>query len=200
VSALFLPFTPTAKEAELRAIEVKRDLGLGPYARVDPYSVLPQVPAQLIPPEAVSHLPDTVRHNLLERFTQEWSAIGFGPSLVTGAEMIWVNPTHHPHRQRVSLMEEIVHIVCGHPRVSLVFDGEGTWQRPFDDDVEDEAFCVGAACIIPYRWLLNRIKKDAVSSSELGEEYDVSSDYAEYRIKRAGLYSMWRSRVKQASP
>ena len=106
-----------------------------------------------------------------------------------------MNPSRHQHRQRVSLMEEIVHVVLKHPRVRLDFDGNARWRRPFNAPVEDEAFNVGAACVIPYPRLFHAIRDEVLTMQQIAGEFSVSEQYVEYRIKRAGLYAVYRKRV-----
>ena len=190
--ALFLPFTPVGERTEKKAIEVKAALGFGPYASVDPFEVLPVVPACLLTATEIERLPGPIRDVLLGQQSGTWSAVGLGVSPATGEEIIILNPNHHEHRQRVSLMEEIVHIKLCHPRVSLQLGGDAVGGRSFCQAVEDEAFCVGAACLIPYQGLFNRIKAGKADPGELATEFNVSRDYVEYRIKRAGLFAMWK--------
>lgn len=189
---LFLPFTPNGKSTELRAIEVKRLLGTGVYASVDPYLALARVPARLVGSRTLKQLPELVRQNLC---SDEVSAIGLGVLPATGEWLIYLNPTHAPTRQKVSLMEELVHIALRHPPTELTFDDSGSvrWKRPFNKAVEDEAFCVGAACIVPYRALFNAIKQEGLSIAELAMRFGVSEECAWYRVKRAGLTNVYKS-------
>ena len=73
---LFLPFTPAGEATERRAIEVKRHLRLGPYEAVEPFSVLPSVPARLL---CLDDFPPTARSIMLEQYGSDWSAIGTVP-------------------------------------------------------------------------------------------------------------------------
>src|SRR5690606_27953652 len=125
------------------AIGVKRKLGLRAYDGVDPFAVLPSVPIRLVDPIS---LPLEVRDMLFNAGKDEWSAIGYGCSPHDGCELVLLNPSHHERRRKATLMEEVVHIVLGHPKVCLRFDGT-RWRRPYNAGVEDEAFNVGAACI-----------------------------------------------------
>src|SRR6266436_7570560 len=125
----FMPFTDSGKATELLAIEVKEYLGLDVYAAVDPYVVLTAIPARLVQPgEIIQSAPAAAEILFREQHT-DWSAIGYGVSPATGESLILLNPTHHPHRRRVSLMEEIVHIVRDHTKTQLRFDGTspGSW-------------------------------------------------------------------------
>jgi hypothetical protein len=193
--ALFLPFTEQGRATELVAIELKRGLDLAPYSPVDPYAVLPRVPARVLDTEVSQILPEEIRSCLFGRHSSDWSAVGIGRSPASGEELILVNHTHHEHRRRVSIMEEIIHILREHPRVPLSFTADGRWKRAYDADSEDEAYNVGAACILPYRPLFNRIK-DGAMLAELAAGADVSEEYVRFRIKRAGLWNMFRGRAR----
>lgn len=184
---LFLPFTPAGEKTELAAIEVKRRLGLGPYAAVDPFDVLAAVPARLV---SLDSFPPVVRRALTSHGSA-WSAIGYGKSPADGHDLILLNPLHHNHRRRASLMEELVHVVLDHPKVRLDFSGNGRWRRPFEKEVEDEAYNVGAACMIPYRELFNALKHEGLCLEGLAARYDVSTRYIHYRINRAGLHRVY---------
>jgi len=185
----FLPFTDAGKATELLAIQVKKRLGLGAYDAVAPYTVLAAIPARLVDPKTIMRSSPQAAEVLFREQPADWSAIGYGVSPSTGDSLILLNPTHHPHRQLVSLMEEIVHILRDHPKTELSFDGtsSGSWTRPYHAALEDEAYCVGAACIIPYKQLFEAVHHLRESAAEIAARFDVSPDYATYRINRAGL-------------
>jgi Zn-dependent peptidase ImmA (M78 family) len=130
----------------------------------------------------------------LESRVDDWSAFCVGENPATGEHLIVVNPRHHSHRQKVSLMEEVVHLVLDHPPTRLTQDASGRWHRSHDSDIEDEAFCVGAACIIPYQWLFNHVQNGGVTVAEIAGEFQVSEEYVKYRVKRAGLTAMFKKR------
>lgn len=195
---LFLPFTDAGEATERIAIDVKAELGLGPYAPVDPFKVLEKVPARLVSRKALGEVSVETLNILTDEGAESWSAVGIGRSSADGAELVLLNPTDHKHRRKVSLMEEIVHIVRDHPRTQLAFNGDGTWNRPYDEEAEDEAYNVGAACILPYRSLFNRVSDRSESARTIARDYSVSQDYVMYRIKRAGLYNTYRKRQRGA--
>lgn len=202
----FLPFTPNGKATECAAIAVKRHLGLQSDAAVDPYDVLPDVPARLIDVSAFDPA-------LLLDHAQDWSGIGFGCIGPDGEELIGLNPTHSAKRQRVTLMEEIVHIVLDHPKSALTVCSAGvtvgsligavssalTKSRPvrassrsYSSAVEDDAFNIGAACIIPYRRLFDSVHTRREHATTIAAQFNVSDDFVVYRIKRAGLSKIYR--------
>jgi hypothetical protein len=193
----FLPFTPEGKATELQAIHVKDELGVAPDDPVDPYAVLPAVPARLIDPDELRSESAATADALFEECTGEWSAIGYGTSPVTGESLILVNPSHHLHRQRVSLMEEEVHIVLDHPKTELHLPNGDGWSRPYDHDVEDEAYTVGAACILPYKPLFNAVNYSGETVNAIAARFGVSVDYVRFRIKRAGLSRVYSSRQRR---
>ena len=197
----FLPFTAQGAETERTAIWVKQELGLGPDAGADPYSVLSRIPARLLDASAVAaQLPPAQRQAMFQTHRDTWSAIGWGRSPATGEELILVNPAHHPRRQRVSLMEEVVHIVLGHPKTVLVCNHQGVARpRTYDQAIEEEAYCVGAACIIPWPALFSAVHRRGEDDSTIAESYGVSREYAQYRINRAGLAKIYAKQQRVRS-
>ncbi len=93
-------------------------------------------------------------------------------------------------------MEEIVHIMLDHPKVILIADARGRRTRTHHPNVEDEAFCVGAACIIPYPALFSAVNHSGESATTIASRYDVSLDYVTYRVKRAGLARVYAKRQR----
>lgn len=208
VPTLFLPFTPQGKITELAAIAVKRHLGLRPDDPVDPFAVLPDVPARLVDVSLLDPI-------LLTDCVQSWSGIGFGCA-PTGEELICLNPTHAATRQRATLMEEIVHIVLDHPKttVSLSFDAPAITMhrnaatrtgratrvrtttaqslRTYDPTVEDDAFNIGAACVVPYRPLFDAVHARREDATVIAARFQLSEEMITYRIKRAGLLNVYR--------
>ncbi len=206
----FLPFTPNGRATEHAAIAVKKHLGLGPDQAVDPFDVLPDVPARLIDVALLDP-------ELLLKHANGWSGIGFGCIGQEGEELIGLNPTHSEKRQRATLMEEIVHIVLDHPKTTLTVTSGGLTTIPefihdasissientklrgavdrsartFSNQVEDDAFNVGAACIIPYRHLFDAVHKRQEHLRTIAARFNVSEDLVTYRIKRAGLSKVY---------
>ncbi|CAN5901299.1 MAG: ImmA/IrrE family metallo-endopeptidase [Gemmatimonadetes bacterium] len=188
----FLPFTPRGRETELTAIRVKRTLHLGAYSSVDPFAILGRIPARLLTPADFAGCSRETIDSLFGARGNCVSAIGYGKSPATGEWLIWVNGSHHIHRQRASLIEEIVHILLDHPKTLLPVASRQPNSRTYDRVVEDEAYNVGAACIIPYRDLFYGIKERPETVEQIAGRYNVSSAYVRYRIKRAGLANVYK--------
>lgn len=191
---LFLPFTPNGKATELKAVAVKEHLGLGPQAAVDPFDILPRVPARLFDPKELRARAPILACALFTVHPDAWDAVGFGHIGAEGEAVILLNPTPAPTRQRATLMEEIVHIVLDHPKTQLAdvrrespANTVLSWTRPYDRAVEDEAYNVGAACLLPYPSLFQAVNGRHEHASVIAEREGVSADHVLYRIKRAGL-------------
>src|SRR5438552_15051689 len=200
MSGLFLPFTPKGKSAELLAIEVKKRLSLGPTSFIDPMSVLGRVPARLVDHrELWSRDPQTARALLVD-CCAHWSGIGFGISPDDGAWLILLNPSHSLTRRRATLMEEIVHILLDHSMTRIVLNhATGVSTRTHDSKLEDEAFNVGAACLLPFPELFHALHDAHETTRSIAERHVLSLKYVEYRINRSGLYAMYRKRGDPAA-
>jgi len=192
---LFLPFTPAGKATEQRAIQAKEMLGLGPYDSIDPFSVLERVPARLLNASVLNRCSEMNRRVLLESASKDWSGIGYGKIGADGEALILINPNHHPHRQKVTLMEEILHVLFDHPKTELAV-GYPNWKRPYDSKIEKEAYGVGAACIIPYRSLFRLVNDQHKAVAEISSEFAVSEEYCYFRIKDAGLYRVYQKHCR----
>jgi Zn-dependent peptidase ImmA (M78 family) len=198
-SGRFLPFAPVARAIELRAIELKHRLGLAPEAAVKPVRMLSRVPARLLSPLELRQAEPDVARRLFEDARDEWSGICFGRSPVDDVWLILLNPGHAETRRRATLMEEIAHIVLGHSMTRLrIATGDVEDARTFDQAVEDEAYSVGSACLIPYPELFHSIRDDGLTVSQMAERYRVSEEYVRFRVKRAGLFAMLRKRSAPA--
>jgi len=184
---LFLPFTPNGKATELIAIEVKDRLGLEPSAAVDPLAILPCVPARLLDPrELWEFCPETAQALFVQQ-AKHWSGIGYGQSPHDGASLILLNPSHSMTRQRATLMEEIVHIMRGHPKSTIIRPvGKLAPGRTYDAQVEDEAFTVGAACLLPYPTIFHAIRDSHETVDSIARRFGVSEQYVQFSNQARG--------------
>lgn len=199
MSGPFLPFTPKGKAVELLAIQVKQRLALGPEAVVDPVNALERVPARLVDPQELWKEDRETARALFVDCGAHWSGIGFGKSPVDGKSLILLNQAHARTRQKATLMEEIVHIVLDHPKTRVTISNhEGIGVRTHNSRVEDEAFNIGAACLLPYPELFHAVFHAQESASVIASRHNLSVRYVEYRINRSGLYAVYRKHVDPA--
>lgn len=186
---LFLPFTDSGKAIELRAIQLKEAHGLGPYDAVDPTALAERMGAVIIEASWFASLPATIREAVLAEHRAHWSA---GSITVGGALYVLANPEHADTRRSVTILEELVHHGLGHPKSKLM-RVDGVSMRTCQHEVEDEAYAVATALLMPYRDLFNHIKA-ARALAELPVPVPVSQACRLYRVKRAGLWRMYQAR------
>jgi hypothetical protein len=84
--------------------------------------------------------------------------------------------------------------VLGHPKTPLAIarrapgkPGVIPWTRPYDPEVEDEAYNVGAACLLPCPFLYDAVNRQHEHATVIAGQARFSVDHVIYRIKRAGL-------------
>jgi IrrE N-terminal-like domain len=97
--------------------------------------------------------------------------------------MIILNLTHERVRQKATLAEELARIVMGHPPSSI---DPVTGFRTYNRDVEDEAYGVGGAMVLPYSQLFPLARRGTPTAT-IAARYALSDRFVNYRINRAGL-------------
>lgn len=186
---VFVPFIKgEAERIERCAVAAKRCLGVGTAVALDPWAAAENVDVDVRGAEFFAALPEKERRQVLEIGGHCWSA---GTIIGGGEAIVFLNPTHAPHRQKATLAEELAHIVMGHPPSRI---DPTTGFRTYDADVEGEAYGVGGAMILPYGQLF-RLVKHRVSAAVIAERYEVSESFANYRINRAGLRKMYAKSI-----
>lgn len=188
-SRLFLPFAEAGRSIELRAIELKRAHGMGPYEAVDPHILAARMGAVIVDAAWFDTLPDSVKRAVLVEHEKKWSA---GSITVDGSLFIVANPRHAETRRSITLLEELVHHGLGHPKSKLM-QVDGATMRTCQHDVEDEAYAVATALVMPYRDLFNHVNASQ-PLADLAVPVPVSQACRLYRVKRAGLWRTYKAR------
>jgi hypothetical protein len=192
---LFLPFATKGKQIELRAIEIKTEYDFGPYDAVSPIELADRMGVGIV--DAVpffDSLPERLRMTLLENGSRSWSA---GSITARGELYVLPNPTHSEARRSPTLLEELVHQALGHPKSQLI-EQDGVVIRTCQHDVEDEAYCVATALLMPYRELFNHLNAGR-RLVDLPVPAPVSDECRTFRVKRAGLWKLHTARQRRAS-
>lgn len=106
-----------------------------------------------------------------------------------GEHIVVMNPTHHPHRQNATLMEEFFHILLRH-RPSRVFScpETGLVRRSFKKEIEEEAYHSAAAALVPYKAMRGMVERGA-DTRDIAGHFEVSQDLAGFRLK---ICKLWR--------
>jgi len=192
-SAPFLPYVKgEPARLELCALAAKKVLGLALTAALDPWTGAENIGVEVRGLSYINEFPAEIRDQLLVHGTRGWSAVTFkfGDEAV-----IILNPNHDPGRQKVTLAEELAHLVMGHPPSAL--DGV-SGVRTYNGEVEGEAYGVGGAMVMPYGQLF-ALARNGTLAGAIASSYAVSEKFTNYRINRAGLRPMYRKRTSAAA-
>ncbi|REJ78166.1 MAG: ImmA/IrrE family metallo-endopeptidase [Acidobacteria bacterium] len=125
-----------------------------------------------------------------------WSGGACSQPLPDGRKLIILNPTHGKNRQNATLMEEICHVFLGHKPSRLAFRENGTDSnlkaRDYNAEIEEQAYSVGAAALVPYESLREFVIRGR-TSRQIARHFDVSRQLVEYRIKVSKLWKDYLS-------
>lgn len=140
---------------------------------------------------------DTKQH-LLGTGKDKWSGGACSQTLPDGRKLIVLNPTHGKNRQNATLMEEICHVFMGHTPSRLAIqntnkDGQ-VIARDYRAEIEEEAYSIGAAALVPYT-ALARMVNEGKTSREIARHFNVSRELVEYRIKVSRLWEQYKRKV-----
>lgn len=145
-------------------------------------------------------LTDETKRHLLEAGKDKWSGGACSQTLPDGRKLIVLNPTHGKNRQNATLMEEICHVFMGHTPSRLAIqntnkDGK-VIARDYRQEIEEEAYSIGAASLVPYT-ALKRMINQGKTSREIARHFNVSRELVEYRIKVSRLWEQYKQKVYQ---
>jgi hypothetical protein len=194
MAQLFLPFATKGKLIELRAIDIKAAHGFGPYEAIHPIELANRMRVGIVAAEWFDRLPVDLRTSLLGEYSRTWSA---GSITVDGMLHVLANAEHSEARRTITLLEELVHEALGHPKSQLIVQ-DGVAMRTCRHDVEDEAYAVAAALVMPYRDLFNHLNAGR-PLADLPVPAPVSTECRLFRVKRAGLWKLQVARQQHPS-
>jgi hypothetical protein len=196
---MFLPFSKRGQAWEPIGLELRRLLQLRSDDRLDPWALAPLVGLHVADAAtAFSCLGTVDRVHLLGPGRAKWSGGVYPQPLPDGKLLCILNPTHSARRNKITLMEEIVHAHRAHRPSSLVFEDDGLRFRDYDAGHEEEAYGVGAAALLPWQTFFKAVNVGA-KIDDLAETYDVTPDLVLYRIKITGLYAVFRKRQQRGA-
>lgn len=128
----------------------------------------------------------------LQNASANWSAMSVPIDHDQNRWVILLNSLHEPQRKRVSLLEELWHILLGHKLTTIVKIAD-CYGRTFEEDSEHDAYYLASATLLPKISVQNMIKKKK-TAIEVSEEFGISKELVEYRIKRLGLWNDYLGR------
>lgn len=165
-------------EANALAGEVRAELGLGPFDRLDPHVLAKDldIPVWTVSDFVAEH-PGVAE--LLGASHELFSAI----TVFAGRRRTIVhNDAHKAGRQNSNLAHELAHGLLGHPPTPAL-DNRGC--REWNQDIEDEAAWLGGALLVTEAAAL-AIAKNRWSKEQAAERFAVSAQMIQYRLNTTG--------------
>lgn len=192
-----MPFSERAKEWEPIAAGLRRIAGASDGDLLAPEALAGKVGLRLVDAHyALADFSEADRQHLLVTASDSWSGGVLPCPLPDGRCICILNPNHPRRRNRITLMEEIVHMHRKHVPTGLREVLPGLRVRSYDAGQEAEAYGVGAAALLPWSSFFHCIDRGA-SIEDIAEMYDVTTQLAEYRIKITGATNFYRSRRRR---
>ena len=196
-----LPPTNKGRQYELRGIALREFAGLrGDKELLDPFALARYAKLLVVPFNAIRDLlSEEIIEHLLGAGSDKWSGGASGLPLPNGQKLIILNPMHTPTRHQATLMEEISHVFLGHQPSKLAVknynkDGQEI-ARDYHAEIEEEAYSVGAAALVPFSALRDFVR-EGKTSRQIAKHFNVSRELVEYRLKVSRLWQSYLEMMK----
>lgn len=195
----FLPFSQQGKLWEPIATELRQLGGVRNGELIDPAVLAERVGLHLVDANsALEGFSKADRDHLLVTASDSWSGGVFPKPLPNGRCICIINPNHTRRRNRITLMEEVVHIHRKHKPSGLRDVMPGLRVRDYHKEHETEAYGVGAAVLLPWSQFYHQL--DAGNPiAEIAEAFDVTEALVQYRIKITAATNLYRNRSMRNS-
>lgn len=192
----FFPFSKRAKAWEMIAIDLRTLAGVDANEIPVPEIFADKVGLQLMDARIVlGNFSAADQDHLLSVASGSWSGGVYPRALPNGRFVCILNPTHSRRRNRITLMEEVVHIHRGHKASGLRDVMPGLRLRDYHVVEEAEAYGVGAAVLLPWPQFYGALNV-GTAISDIAEAFDVTEALVQYRIKITGASNLYRSRCQ----
>ena len=193
----FLPFSQNAKLWEPIAVQLRQLSGAKNGDQIDPVVLAERVGLCLVDAgTALEGFSQADRDHLLITASDAWSGGVFPTPLPNGKCICIINPNHPRRRNRITLMEEVVHIHRKHRPSGLRDVMPGLRVREYHKDQETEAYGVGAAVLLPWRQFYHLLDV-GTSVGDMAEAFDVTEALVKYRIKVTAATNLYRNRLNR---
>lgn len=181
----YLPVTSGRfRQYEQLGLRVRSFVSLKIHDKLNPHLLAPVVGLRVLTLADLEDLSLETRQ-VLGNPSQQWSG-GTTPELPDGSRIVILNPRQSQSRQSATLMEEICHVLLGHPhsRIATTQDAFALNEnhREYNDSVEEEAYGVGAAALVPYRSLICNLSR-GYSVRSIAWHFGVTESLIKYRIR-----------------
>jgi hypothetical protein len=177
------------EELEATAERFRADLGLIHDEPLDSLRI--EVDGvQVISVGKTNYLDDRTVSQLRKNASGEWSAMSVPLDMEDESWAVLLNDSHTVERQRVTVLEELWHILLGHKLTKIARVAEA-YGRTYDKTEEHDAYYLASASLLPKAAMIDAVSKNH-SSEQIARVFGTSSELVDYRIKRLGL---WREHV-----
>jgi IrrE N-terminal-like domain len=149
--------------------------------KLDPFALASSINIRVLYLSDLTGLSESSRAHL--DVPDGWSG-GATRDLGDGSHIVILNQRHSPGRQAATLMEEVCHILFGHNPSEIRADQIGG--RSYNFNVEEEAYAVGAAALVPYHSLKTLLISGG-SIRKIAGHFGVTPSLVVYRAKGTGL-------------
>jgi hypothetical protein len=163
---------------ERMALQIRDFAKLGLTARLDPFALAESINVRVLYLSDLTELSESSRARL--DVPDGWSGAATR-DLGDGSHIVILNRRHSLGRQAATLMEEVCHILFGHEPSEI-----NAGRRSYNFNVEDEAYSVGAAALVPYHSLKTFLISGA-SIRKIAGHFGVTPSLIVYRAKGTGL-------------
>lgn len=188
------PFSLRSRPWERHALRLRQLVGLGLTDQLDPWALAPVIGLTVVDGSAALKLLTSVEQaHMHGPGKSSWSGGIFPDPLPDGTRLCILNPFHSIRRNKITLMEEISHSYLKHAPTKMLIRSDGLDVRDYDQTCEQEAYGVGAAALVPWSRLFPYVNSGA-GQDELADEFDVTVQLIQYRIKITGGYRLWLAR------
>lgn len=183
------PVSLLKEELESAAEKFRNDLRLNEEQPLDPLQLKIEGVDILRLTKTICLSKATV-NQLSTESCDEWSAMSVPLDAAHEHWSVLLNDCHTVERQRVTLLEELWHILLGH-KLTKIAKVAGAYGRTYDSAEEHDAYYLASATLLP-RTAVARAVAEGLGSIKIGAQFGTSAELVDYRIKRMGL---WREHV-----
>lgn len=180
------------EEMEKLAEAFRSDLELQNDQALDPL-LLKIEGIDIINLQDIKGIDSSIKANLLSGNIYAWSAMSIPLKGLDSEDWVVVfNNSQNIKRIRVSILEEIWHILLGH-QLTKITKFSNVFGRTFSDSEEHDAYYLASATLLPREAMIKVVSSQS-DIAKFASSYGVTKELAEYRIKRLGLWHHYKKR------
>ena len=162
----------------------RRELGLEPFAPLDPRLLASKLGVKIWTPHDVPSVPPASLRQLTKTEPSSWSAVTI---CVADKSLIIINDQDSRERQNNSLAHEISHIVLGHKAAQVFVSSTGQMLlSEYDRLQEEEANCLSGTLIVPRDALLSFLAQGH-DHARVAAHFGVTKEVLQMRINLTGV-------------